>query len=81
MTIATQATGKQWIVASESTPDTLYVVKRVDGQYTCSCLGFYHHGHCKHATKIAAREAQPYTSKLSPEAREWGLAQLSSKRA
>ncbi len=54
MTIATQATGQQWIVASESKPDTLYIVRRVNGQITCDCPGNVHHGHCKHAKAVAA---------------------------
>ncbi len=54
MTIATQATGRQWIVASESKPDTLYIVRRVNGQITCDCPGNVHHGHCKHVKAVAA---------------------------
>jgi hypothetical protein len=57
MTIATQAPGRQWIVASESRPDTLYIVRRVNGQITCDCPGHYSHGHCKHAD--AVRTVQP----------------------
>ncbi len=59
MTIATQATGRQWIVASESKPDTLYIVRRVNGQITCDCPGNVHHGHCKHAKAVAALQPAP----------------------
>ena len=59
MTIATQATGRQWIVASESKPDTLYIVRRVNGQITCDCPGNVHHGHCKHAKAVAATLPAP----------------------
>ncbi len=54
MTIATQATGRQWIVASESKPDTLYIVRRVEGQITCDCPAGIHRGVCKHAKAVAA---------------------------
>ena len=59
MTIATQATGRQWIVASESKPGTLYIVRRVDGQITCDCPGNVHHGRCKHAKAVAAMLPAP----------------------
>ncbi len=59
MTIATQATGRQWIVASESKPDTLYIVRRVAGQITCDCPGNVHHRHCKHAKAVAAMLPAP----------------------
>ncbi len=81
MTIATQTAGKQWTVASATKPDTLYVVLRNEQGYSCSCLGFYHYGHCKHVTVIAAHEAQPVVSKLSPEAEAWGLAAITGKLA
>jgi len=80
MTIATQTRGRQWTVASETKPDMLYIVKFVNGQYSCDCLGHYHYGHCKHAAEIAAREARP-ASKLSPEARAWGLAAITGQMA
>ena len=57
MTIATQATGRQWIVASESKPDTLYTVKKVGSTYSCDCAGHYRWSRCKHAD--AVRKAQP----------------------
>jgi len=63
MTIATQATGRQWIVASESKPDTLYIVRRVNGQITCDCPVNVHHGHCKHAKAVAA---MPPASAVDP---------------
>jgi len=59
MTIATQATGKQWTVASESRPNVLYVVKQVNGYYSCDCPGHYHYGHCKHADAIRATQPEP----------------------
>lgn len=80
MTIAVQTAGKQWTVASETKPDTLYIVIRTDAGYTCDCLGFYHHGHCKHATALAAREARPYTSRVSPETQSWALGVLTGGR-
>jgi len=57
MTIATQSTGRQWAVASETRPNVLYVVKQVNGYYSCDCLGHYSHGRCKHAD--AVRKSQP----------------------
>ncbi len=59
MQIATQAPGRQWVVASESRPNTLYVVKLVNGQYSSDCPGHYHYGHCKHADAIRATQPEP----------------------
>ncbi len=59
MTIATQAPGRQWVVASETKPDTLYIVRKVNGQITCDCPGNVHHGCCKHAKYIAALQPVP----------------------
>jgi len=56
MTIATQTPSKQWVVASETRSNVLYVVKQVSG-YFSDCPGHYSHGHCKHAD--AVRKAQP----------------------
>ena len=57
MVIAPQTPGRQWVVASETRANVLYVVKLVNGYYSCDCLGHYSHGHCKHAD--AVRKAQP----------------------
>ena len=62
MTIATQAPGRQWIVASETRANVLYIVRRVNGQFSCDCPGNVFCGHCKHVTAIAA--AQPRTCKV-----------------
>jgi len=64
MTIATQATGKQWTVASETRPNVLYVVKNVGGYYSCDCPGHYQHGHCKHAD--AVKTSRPRTFRVDP---------------
>ncbi len=64
MTIATQATGRQWIVASESKPDTLYIVKKVNGEYSCDCPAGFYRGSCKHVAAVKA--AQPRTFKVDP---------------
>lgn len=76
MVIATQATGKQWTVASETRPNVLYVVKLVDGYYSCDCPGHFHHGRCKHAKAVAA--AQPRTFKVDPAL---GLAAIMAPRS
>ena len=76
MTIATQATGKQWTLASETRPNVLYVVKNVGGYYSCDCPGHFHHGHCKHARAVAA--AQPRTCKVDPAL---GLAAIMTPRS
>jgi len=55
MVIAKQS-ARQWVVASETRPDTLYVVKLVNGYYSCDCMGHYSHGHCKHARAVAAMQ-------------------------
>ncbi len=60
MTIATQTTGKQWTVASESRPNVLYVVKHVGGYYSCDCPGHYHRGHCKHADAVKASRPRSF---------------------
>ena len=64
MTIATQTPGRQWLVASESQANTIYVVKQVAGQFSCDCPGFYRWSHCKHAAAVKA--AQPRTFKVDP---------------
>jgi len=62
MVIATQTPGRQWLVASESQANTIYVVKQVAGQFSCDCPGFYRWSHCKHAKAVAA--SQPRTCKV-----------------
>jgi len=57
MVIATQTPSKQWVVASETRANVLYVVKLVGNYFSCDCPGHYGHGHCKHAD--AVRKAQP----------------------
>jgi hypothetical protein len=57
MVIATQTPSKQWVVASETRPNVLYVVKQVGGYYSCDCAGHYRWSRCKHAD--AVRKAQP----------------------
>lgn len=79
MTIATTAKHRQWNVASETRPGTLYIVKCVNGQYSCDCPGHFHHGHCKHATLIANMESLPLASKVSDETRAWGLAAITGR--
>jgi len=64
MTIATQAPGRQWIVASETRANVLYIVRRVNGQFSCDCPGNVLCGHCKHVTAIAA--SQPRAFKVDP---------------
>ncbi len=59
MVIATQTPGRQWVVASESRPNTLYIVKLVNGLFSCDCRGNYSHGHCKHAKAVAATQPEP----------------------
>ncbi len=59
MVIATQTPGKQWVVASESRPNVLYIVKLVNGQFSCDCPGHYHYGRCKHADAIRATQPEP----------------------
>ncbi len=56
MVIAKQSP-RQWVVASETRPDTLYVVRLVNGFYSCDCAGHYRWSRCKHAD--AVRKAQP----------------------
>ena len=75
MTIATQTTGRQWTVASETKPNTLYIVKLVNGQFSCDCPGNFYRGSCKHAKAVAA--AQPYAFKVDPSA---GLAAIMAPR-
>lgn len=53
MTIATRSRN-EWLVPSQTTPDVLYLVKRVNGEYTCSCLGNLHYGRCKHVKAVVA---------------------------
>ena len=59
MQIAPQTPGWQWVVASESRPNVLYVVKLVNGFYSCDCPGHYSHGHCKHADANRATQPEP----------------------
>jgi len=59
MQIARQTPGRQWVVASESRPNVLYIVKLVNGQFSCDCPGHYNHGHCKHAKAVAATQPEP----------------------
>ncbi len=56
MVIAKQS-ARQWVIASETQPNTLYVVKLVNGYYSCDCAGHYRWNRCKHAD--AVRKAQP----------------------
>ena len=80
MTIATQAAGRQWTVASETQPGVLYIVKRYRGQTTCDCPSGFYRGACKHVVAIDAQYPELVASKLSPEARSWGLSALTGGR-
>jgi len=57
MVIATQTPSKQWVIASETRPNVLYVVKQVGGYFSCGCAGHYRWSRCKHSD--AVRKAQP----------------------
>ena len=81
MTIGVQAAGKQWLVASQSKTDTMYIVIRTDWGYSCDCPDYFHRRaergeSCKHIDAVVAQ--QP--SKLSAEARSWGLSALTGGR-
>jgi hypothetical protein len=80
MTIAVQAAGRQWTVASQTQPGVLYIVRRHNGVTTCDCLGGFHHGRCKHQAAIDAQYPARSVSMLSPEAHTWGIAQLTGSR-
>lgn len=48
MTITTQSPA-QWLVTSETTEETVYVVRRHNGQLSCNCNDAYYRGRvCKH---------------------------------
>jgi len=80
MTIQTSGKG-QWTVPSQTTTDTIYLVRRVNGVLSCDCNGFFYRGTCKHVAAVAAQYPVPAVSKLTPEMQAWGLAQLTGKRA
>jgi len=80
MTIATMSKA-QWAVPSQTTSNTLYLVRKVDGSLTCDCDGWFFRGKCKHVTAVAAKlNAERSASKLSAEARSWGLSALTGGR-
>ena len=81
MTIAVQATGKQWLVASQSKTDTMYIVIRTDWGYSCDCPDYFHRRNergetCKHIDGVIAQQS----SKLTPAMRSWGLSALTGGR-
>ncbi len=59
MVIAPQTPGRQWVVASETRANVLYVVRNVGGYYSCDCPGHYSHGHCKHADAVRRAQLLP----------------------
>ena len=65
MTIVTQAAGRQWVVASESKPGTLYIVRKVGDTFSCDCAAGFYRNTCKHALAVAA--AQPHAFRVNPE--------------
>lgn len=80
MTIQTVAKGRQYTVASESKPGTLYVVIVNAGETSCDCPAGIHRPdrQCKHQRAVAAKveaERKPAFN-LAP-----GLALLTGKAA
>lgn len=83
MTIQTVAQDKQWTVASETKPGTLYIVKRINGAYSCDCDGAFYRGTCKHIKAVAAKvrhEMQLRPLQPLSERDKLGLALLTGKR-
>lgn len=58
MVIATRSRN-EWIVPSASDTDALHIVKRVNGQLSCSCDGCYYRGTCRHIIAVAATLPTP----------------------
>ena len=80
MTIATVTNGKAWTIPSQTTAGVMYQVRMVNGALTCDCDGFFFRGTCKHAAAVDTTYPAPVASKLSPEARSWGLSALTGGR-
>jgi hypothetical protein len=78
MTIGTQATGKQWLVSSESHPGTFHVVKRIGSQFSCTCDGSFYRGRCKHADAVAA-QLEPWRAQGFTVDPSMGIAILTGK--
>jgi len=88
MTIATQTVGRQWLIPSESEPNTLHIVKRVACGFSCTCPDYFHRrSHrgetCKHIRGVEAQELArmaPVVSLVSPEAQSWARSILTGGR-
>jgi len=79
MTIQTSGKG-QWTVPSQTTTDTIYLVRRVNGILSCDCNGFFYRGGCRHAAAVAAQYPAPVASTLTPAMHSWGLSALTGGR-
>ena len=77
MTIATRSQ-HEWLVPSQTAPDTLYLVKRHAGALSCDCNGFYYRGACKHVAAVAATLPAPVST--GPSARDTGLLFMAEHR-
>lgn len=43
---------KQWKIPSSLNPDEKYIVKCIDGFWTCQCKGYAYRGMCNHIKKV-----------------------------